>query len=113
MAKRIGVLTVHGMGEQKPDFDQGLRQRLTAQLPANVRKDVAFQTVFCQDLMQGNQGLVWGRMEGKGLRWKSSRRFFLYNFSDAATYEHAHSSGGQRVPEGAWNHPEGGGQAAG
>lgn len=88
MAKRIGILTVHGMGEQKPDFDQGLRQRLSARLPGNVRNDVAFQTVFYQDVMQGNQAAAWGRMAVRKLRWEAARRFFLYSFSDAATYEH-------------------------
>ena len=89
MAKRIGILVLHGMGEQPPDFDHDLKAKLLARLGDTVASDVAWQNVYYQPIMQHNQEEVWKRVAAQQPRWMNSRRFFLYGFSDAATYEHS------------------------
>ncbi len=122
MGKKIGILTIHGMGEQGPDFDKDLRKKLLAKLAADVRESVEFESIFYQDVMQANQTALWRRM-GFGDRfwsrpllvaaglifvllpgiftlalvfpfapwrglWGRVRKFFLFSFADAASYEH-------------------------
>ena len=94
MAK-IGILTIHGMGRQCPNFDHGLRERLSRRLDRGTRDDVVFQSVFFQDLLQANEDRAWADMDLAGgwfprpwrKLWGSGREFFLFGFSDAATYQ--------------------------
>ena len=93
MAK-IGILTIHGMGRQGPNFDRDLRERLSRRLDQGTRDDVVFQEVFFQDLLQGNQDRVWAEMDLAGgwfpwpwrKLWARAREFLLFGFSDAASY---------------------------
>ena len=65
MAK-IGILTIHGMGRQKPNLDDELRQNLTNRLDSSTRDDVIFKKIFYQGLIQGNQDKVWEAVNLKG-----------------------------------------------
>ena len=65
MAK-IGILTIHGMGRQGPNFDRGLRERLSRRFDRGTRNDVVFQGVFYQDLLQDNEDRVWAEMDLAG-----------------------------------------------
>jgi len=70
--KRIGVLTIHGMGRQRADFDRVLRERLSARLGDEVRRSVQFQSIFYQDEIQGQQNDVWARMVSRTMDWSGS-----------------------------------------
>ena len=94
MAK-IGILTIHGMGRQKPNFDDELRQNLTNRLDSSTRDDVIFKKIFYQGLIQGNQDKVWEAVNLKGgwfpmpwrKLWGFAREFFLFSIGDAASYQ--------------------------
>ena len=94
MAK-IGILTIHGMGRQKPNFDDELRQNLTNRLDPSTRDDVIFKKIFYQGLIQGNQDKVWEAVNLKGgwfpmpwrKLWGFAREFFLFSIGDAALYQ--------------------------
>jgi len=99
---KIGILTIHGMGRQGPDFDHGLRERLLRRLDGSTRNDVVFQEVFYQDIVQANEDTVWAAMDLAGgwfprpwrKLWGRAREFFLFGFSDAATYQNRPASDG-------------------
>lgn len=101
MAK-IGILTIHGMGRHGPDFDRGLRERLCRRFDQGTRNDVIFQEVFFQDVLQANETRVWAAMalaSGWFPRpwrklWGKAREFFLFGFSDAASYQNRPAEGG-------------------
>lgn len=90
MAK-LGILTLHGMGDAKLDFDLPLREALRNQWPSEVSDKIIFQAAHYHPAMQGAQERTMERMrdQSKNLRWNESREFFLYAFSDATTY-HLH-----------------------
>ena len=101
MAK-IGILTIHGMGRQGSNFDRGLREQLSRRFDLGTREDVVFQEIFFQDLIQGNQDRVWAEMDLAGgwfprpwrKLWGWAREFFLFSFSDAATYQNRPAADG-------------------
>lgn len=90
MAK-LGILTLHGMGDAKPNFDLPLRKELQDQWPSEISDNITFQAAHYHPAMQGTQEQTMERMrdQSKHLRWNESREFFLYAFSDATTY-HLH-----------------------
>ena len=93
--KEIGILTMHGMGREKPvDYEENveyLKQQLFAHLDDEVKKDTRFQPISYQDQMQLQQEKVWQAMQqalGKFSLWHWLRVFMLYYFSDAGTYQY-------------------------
>lgn len=94
MANKIGILTIHGLGNQKPDYDKVLRDKLLEQFSPELRKRVVFQTIFYQDQMQAQQADTWERMTTNVLDWRRLRQFLMYYFSDAITYQHAQNEPG-------------------
>ena len=88
MAK-LGILTFHGMGNVEQDFDIQLRQKLQQRWPTEIRNNIAFQNVHYHPAMQEAQEETQRRMRDQHpkLKWKNSREFFMYAFSDAITYQ--------------------------
>ncbi len=86
LSTQIGVLTIHGMGERAPHFDVDLQRRLLAELELEVKRDLRFQTIYYQDLIQGSQDEVWERAQAQEVHWRWLRRFLLFYLSDAASY---------------------------
>ncbi|MCJ8164373.1 hypothetical protein MKJ04_05915 [Pontibacter sp. E15-1] len=89
MSKKFGVLTIHGMGNQKPDYANDLQHNLYQQLPDAVIKDLSFRSIWYHGDFQQHQDTVWANMRESGnpmhQRWL--RKFFLNFLSDAATSE--------------------------
>ncbi len=89
MPKEFGVLTIHGMGDQKPDYAHDLQQNLYKQLPDEVIRDMRFKSIWYHGDFQEHQDTVWKNMRESGnpmhQRWL--RKFFLNFLSDAATSE--------------------------
>ena len=87
MAVEVVVLAIHGMGETKPDFADGLESKLTKGLDNDWSK-VHFCSVYYQDILQKNQKKLFNRMKSQNdLDSIALRRFLLYGFSDAAGLE--------------------------
>ena len=84
---RLGILTLHGMGNVGPDFDKVLQEELRQRWSPSIRNDIAFQSLHYHPEMQGEQEATLERMNNAHrLRWDKLRAFFIYAFSDATTY---------------------------
>jgi hypothetical protein len=84
--KSLGLLIVHGMGVTTPDFHRELTDPLVRRLKGDWDR-IAWQPVYYQDALQGNQKLVLERMKPR-IRWEGLRELMLFGFSDAASLEH-------------------------
>ncbi len=83
MAK-LGILTVHGMGNALPDFDNELKSALLLRLAPSIGQRTKFQTVHYHGLSDENQKKTWERLnEKEKLRWEIARKFFMFAFADA------------------------------
>lgn len=91
MKKKIGVITVHGMGDTCLDYSKELRTKLERKIGSIKWENIHFESIYYQNILQDNQKVVWERMEelsSKKLSWRELRKFMLYGFSDGASLEH-------------------------
>lgn len=89
MSKKIGILTIHGMGNQLPNYDDILKANLYKEFSNELIADITFKSIWYHGDFQGNQQGVWDKMAASKypLDQQKLRKFFLYFFSDAATSE--------------------------
>ncbi len=88
MAPEIGVLIIHGMGSQQPDFAQGLIDDLKEKLDNKATK-VCWQPVYWSSVLSGREASVWRDLSTEcDLDWVKLRKFFLNAFGDAAAYRY-------------------------
>jgi hypothetical protein len=87
MIKKIVLIAVHGMGETKPDFAEGLEENLEKRVGTTGWGQVYFDTVFYQDILQTNQTRAMDAMKRRDIDWIKLRKFMLFGFSDAAGLE--------------------------
>jgi len=88
MAKDIAIITLHGMGEYKPDYYEDLQKILRKKLGDSWDK-VAFEPVQYQPILQNNQNSIWQRMNQFPLDGSKIRRFLLFGLSDAGSLEYS------------------------
>ncbi len=88
MSKKLGLVTVHGMGETDHNYFLGLKNSIENQLGKDIFNQVHLEPIVYQDIMQKNEDRVWQNMQTKSLAWKELRKFMLFGFADAATLEH-------------------------
>lgn len=87
MAKRITLLTVHGMGETSDDYYVDLVKATRDKLRATAQL-VEFQHVYYQRSLQQNEDYIWDQMTRNGhLAYPKIRKFLLFGFADAAGLE--------------------------
>jgi hypothetical protein len=89
MAAKLGVLLVHGMGDQSPSFGA----KFIADMERRLRKlrvpadDVVWGSGYWAGVLNNAQRDLWDRMSRENdLDWGPVRRFFLYSFADAVAY---------------------------
>ena len=86
--KELGVLVIHGMGDETPDFDEGIRSKLEAKLGAATFARIAWQPVHWAPEVAPAQRDMWDAVRvDADLDWKPVRRFFLDYFADALAYQ--------------------------
>jgi hypothetical protein len=89
----IGILVIHGMGDQKPGFSNELRKEVTDRL-GDIATRFAWQEVFWADALGGREADLWTRMKAARqpdgseieLEWHRIREFVIHNFGDAVAY---------------------------
>ncbi|MTF40497.1 hypothetical protein [Cyanobacterium aponinum] len=92
--KKLGILTIHGMGETESTFSCELENLLKIRLKkfsVDVEKEIHFESIYYQPVLQDNQYNIWNKMQcepSEKLRWLQLRKFFLFAFSDAVSLEH-------------------------
>ncbi len=91
MTKEIAVITVHGMGDTNPNYHHDLVKKTRKYVGKDTWDEkIQFESVFYQDLLQGNQEDYWNEIDDKyNLKWDFLRKFMLFSFSDAASIEHS------------------------
>ena len=88
MEKDVAIITLHGMGDYKPNYYAGLKSKLAKELDSDWSR-VAFEAVQYQPILQNNQNDIWQRMNRYPLDGSILRRFLLFGFSDAGSLEHS------------------------
>lgn len=87
MPKEIAILTFHGMGKNKRDYADDLKEELADELGKGSWAQVHFEPIFFQDIFQPNQDRVMREMKKEEIDWITLREFLLFGFSDAAGLE--------------------------
>jgi hypothetical protein len=90
--KELIVLAVHGMGQRKPNFADGLENNLTDYLGEEVMNKVSLQRVkYYSDLQTPQDQLisdVWDKYHNQFSTISNfGRRFFMNSFADATSLE--------------------------
>lgn len=82
--RKLGVLIIHGIGNQPPIFADPMISKLRKEL---VNPDaVAFQTIHWAPILEERSQSMWDRLCTQKMSWKKSRKLFLNNLSDATAY---------------------------
>ncbi len=97
MTQKIGVAIIHGVGQQKPDFAEGIKQELTRRfvdLVKNVSADPAsqlvVQPVYWVPVLQNEEDQLWQRLlNGGELDYRGLRKFVVSFAGDAIAYQPA------------------------
>lgn len=113
-SRQIGVLVLHGIGSQVPDFADGLVEAVNRRL-ADRADRVVWQPVYWADVLEPEETDLFARMtratspDGTSvpLRWDDLRSFVVHNLGDAvayhrdmqkgATYERLHQRVSDRI----------------
>ena len=90
MPFKMGVLLIHGMGNQ----DRGFAAPMIDELKARVRKkggddhQIAFQEVWWAPVLADKEETLLRRMsDGNDLEWMDLRRFVMHSLADAIAYQ--------------------------
>ncbi len=89
MASEIGVLVVHGIGVQNPNFADGFIARMNARLDRlQVAPGVVeWQPAFWADLLTPHEDKLWNDLSrSSDLDWVTVRKFVINVLADAIAY---------------------------
>ena len=59
MGYKIGVLTLHGMGDQKKDYSASWEEHIRGKLSTVACEEVVFEEAYYQDITQRQQMNLW------------------------------------------------------
>ena len=86
--KKLALLTLHGMGTTEKEYYVDLRDDLISLVGKNAWKDVHFEPVYYQDLVQDPQNAYYASIKDK-VDSKRLRKLFLFGISDAGSLEYS------------------------
>ncbi len=90
MAKKIALLTLHGMGDTAKTYHEELIDDVKDRVGAAAWSEVHFASIYYANVFQPFQEDLFDRVASK-VDNKKLRRFLLYGFSDAGGLEHSRS----------------------
>ena len=96
MASDLGVLVVHGMGAQAPDFADAFIAEMRGRLiRLGVAPDaVAWRAGYWADAVKQREDDLWRDLaRDHTMRWAEARRFVISHFGDALAYQRLPSQG--------------------
>ena len=99
--KKLALLTLHGMGTTEKEYYVDLRDDLISLVGKNAWKDVHFEPVYYQDLVQDPQNAYYASIKDK-VDSKRLRKLFLFGISDAGSLEYSRT-----IPNSAYEKPKG------
>jgi hypothetical protein len=92
---RVGVLVVHGIGDQRSDFADEMIERLGKEL-GSVKEHVFFRPAWWAPIMaELESGLLRNLSRGNDLDYRRLRKFVIQSLGDAIAYQEV-PSGQQR-----------------
>ena len=83
---RLGLITIHGMGETPRNYAEPFFDDLRNHLDDSTWNEMSVLPIYYQDIMQANQEDYYRRVRRR-LDWGKLRRFMLFGFCDAASLE--------------------------
>ena len=86
--KKLALLTLHGMGTTEKEYYVDLRDDLISLVGKNAWKDVHFEPVYYQDLVQDPQNAYYASIKDK-VDSKRLRKLFLFGISEAGSLEYS------------------------
>jgi hypothetical protein len=90
MTYKLGVVVIHGIGEQKQDFATGMIREISDRLGARA-SEVCWKPIWWARLVEPKETELLRRLaENNKLDWMKLRRFVVHFLADAVAY--------QRVP---------------
>ncbi len=97
MPKKLGVLTVHGMGDQKPDYAdpmiEELHNRIFGDSVSIEESDIAWEAGYWADDIQDEQDKLWKTLsKNPNMSYTKLRRFVISALGDAVGYQRVGSS---------------------
>ncbi|MEE9269923.1 MAG: hypothetical protein V3V49_06645 [Candidatus Krumholzibacteria bacterium] len=90
MAYKLGVLVVHGMGSQKPDFAEPMKRGLEKCIAARGvdPAGIYWEPVFWAKLLGDKQQKLWRRLSrNRRFRYRKIREFVVAAMGDAVAYQ--------------------------
>ncbi len=87
MPKTIALITIHGMGDTPDDYYTDIREAIKKSVGKATWERIIFKPLYYQDIIQGQQRLIFNRMRTQ-IDWMKLRRFLLFGFSDAGSLEY-------------------------
>lgn len=87
---KLAFLSLHGMGSQtEKEGDAFIINTLTKLKKKYPKTDFWGKDIYYQHLLEGAEENYWDKAsKNYKLKWKSLRKFMIYNFADAASLEH-------------------------
>ena len=96
MATKLGVLVIHGMGSQDPDFAEEMIEELNDRVK-DLGKDpetIAWKPIYQANILKGRQSEYLRNAKRVGdLDYIALRKFMLSAFGDASAYQEVQSDG--------------------
>lgn len=90
MASEIGVLIVHGIGVQQPDFANDFIAEMNDRLHdlGVAHGTITWEPAYWANLLNGPEKKLWDDLSRSyDLDWVTVRKFFINVFSDAIAYQ--------------------------
>jgi len=84
--KKVGLITLHGMGKTKPGYSTKLINRVIERIGASAWAEVAFQEIYYQGDLQRYQDDYWDRVKDE-VQMDGLRKLMIDTFSDASNLE--------------------------
>lgn len=89
----IGILVIHSMGKQKPNFSDALKSEVRNRLGKSADRFL-WEEIYWDDALEEWKPDLWTRMEAAEepdgseipLDWKRIRNFVSHNFGEALSY---------------------------
>ena len=97
MSQRIAVAIIHGIGQQKPDFAEGIMKELKERFvewiqvsSSDPESQLVMQPIYWAPVLQNSENELWNRLlNGGELDFLSLRRFMVSFAADAIAYQPA------------------------
>jgi hypothetical protein len=90
MSFKLGVLAIHGMGDQRANFADGMIRELARRIAdlGSDPADICWEPVFWADVLETRQTALLRELSAaSALRYRDLRHFIVHSLGDAVAYQ--------------------------